>query len=60
MLLDLIVLGLLIRVVLSAVQTSQQRRAATRAEQSQAVQMDDPEKGPRGDSHRLGPWSRRR
>ena len=29
MLLDLIVLGLLIRLVLSAVQTSQQRRAAT-------------------------------
>ena len=49
MLLDLIVLGLLIRLVLSAVQTSQQRRAATRAEGSQAVQMDDPETGPRGE-----------
>ena len=49
MLLDLIVLGLLIRLVLSAVQTSQQKRAASRAEHSQAVQIDDPEKGPRGE-----------
>jgi voltage-gated potassium channel len=42
MLLDLIVLGLLIRVVLSAVQTSQQRRAASRAGGDAAVQADNP------------------
>ena len=42
MLLDLIVLGLLIRLVLGAVQTSQRRRAAAQAAEGAAVQSDDP------------------
>ena len=42
MLLDLIVLGLLIRLVLGAVQTSQRRRAAAQAAGGAAVQSDDP------------------
>jgi len=42
MLLDLIVLGLLIRLVLGAVQTSQRRRAATRAGGDAAVEAGDP------------------
>jgi hypothetical protein len=43
MLLDLIVLGLLIRLVLGAVQTSQRRRAAAQAAGGAAVQSDDPQ-----------------
>ena len=46
MLLDLIVLGLLIRLVLGAVQTSQRRRAAAQAARGRggaAVQSDDPQ-----------------
>ena len=48
MLLDLIVLGLLIRLVLGAVQRSQQRRAAAQAGGDAAVEADDPGRDLRG------------